>query len=532
MFHHHGDEGGGLKLVQHPEGEGYLVHLAGELHSLHCEDLFRDTVIHCKDGIVTMNRMIAGLIFQKIQHLLSLPDEMNLILPDVYNEEMGSVVAKFFEVNGRRIDEDIHDSDSFEFDFVKTELEESSPGVDVRMVIKEEYDVENNETPGKPKYKWSCYICKESFRYAEQLSAHALAQHDTDRPYQCSFCQFTSREKGQLLRHENTHTRAHEFSCELCGKTFLDARDLRNHQTVHSDERNMKCEHCEKSFKSYLYLNRHIKLMHNSSPGELFTCHICAKNFKTKDYLNRHDRKVHGDPKFYVCTFCGKNFKSASHRKDHEEIHRGEADAECEVCGSQVRKKNLERHMKTHSEDADFQCDICAKPLKTVEAFRSHMRSHELPFKCEFCEKPFSTKYSMKSHIVQQHLLKKERNKFKEDKPMIKCDQCNYQCSTTRYMKTHKAVKHDGLLHNCPECSFTTGDMGSLRSHKRAKHEGVVYNCDQCDFKSGYKNNLKNHKAVAHFTVDGLTAFPSMPKQLGDTVAANYVPKYWMDNVP
>merc|ERR1712179_652846 len=142
--------------------------------------------------------------------------------------------------------------------------------------------------------------------------------------------------------------------------------------------------------------------------------------FKTKDYLNRHHRKVHSNPIFYVCSFCGKNFKSASHRKDHEEIHRGEADANCEICGAQVRKKNLERHMKTHSDEADFTCDIC--------------------------EKAFSTKYSMKSHTVQQHLLKKETKspKSKEGKTMFKCNQCGYQCTTSKYMKTHQAVKHDG----------------------------------------------------------------------------------------
>jgi len=210
------------------------------------------------------------------------------------------------------------------------------------------------------------------------------------------------------MRHENTHTRANQVSCEICGKSFLDARDLRNHKTVHSDERNMQCEYCDKMFKSDLYLNRHVKLMHSNNPVGEFECKICQKLFKTKDYLNRHNRKVHGDPKFYVCSFCGKNFKSASHRKDHEEIHRGEADAECEICGAQVRKKNLDRHMKTHSDEADFTCELCAKPLKTIEAFRAHMNSHVLPFKCEFCEKAFSTKYSMKSHTVQQHLLKKE----------------------------------------------------------------------------------------------------------------------------
>ena len=122
---------------------------------------------------------------------------------------------------------------------------------------------------------------------------------------------------------------------------------------------------------------------------------------------------------------------------------------------------------------------------------------------------------------------------------MTKCDQCDYQCATSRYMKTHKAVKHDGLFHKCQDCQFTTGDLGSLRSHRRAKHEGVVYSCDQCEFKSGYKNNLKNHKAVAHFTVDGLNVFSksSFPKQsevsLDHGQGDNFsLPQYSLPKVP
>jgi len=516
-----------LRHSQHPNREGYFVHLAAELQKLHCNDLYHDTVFHCKDGKVFMNRLLTALIFPNLVDFsgFSYTDKIHFIIPVVLVNEMKASISNFLEVKDESFNslEEEFDSlgDGFESDMVKAELKES-PDADVNIDVKEECNDENSET-SPSKYKWSCYICKESFRFAEHLSTHALEQHNTDRPYQCSFCPFTSREKGQLMRHENTHTRANQVSCEICGKSFLDARDLRNHKTVHSDERNMQCEYCDKMFKSDLYLNRHVKLMHSDNPVGEFECKICQKLFKTKDYLNRHNRKVHGDPRFYVCSFCGKNFKSASHRKDHEEIHRGEADAECEICGAQVRKKNLDRHMKTHSDEADFTCELCAKPLKTIEAFRAHMNSHVLPFKCEFCEKAFSTKYSMKSHTVQQHLLKKEpsHSKSREPKPMFQCDRCDYQCTTNRYMKTHKSVKHDGLFHKCSECDFTTGDLGSLRSHKRAKHEGVVYSCDLCDFKSGYKNNLKNHKAVAHFTVD--ISDRSKPKDVKPLVESKYM---------
>jgi len=515
-----GGEEGLTQHLKHPAGDNYTLYLARQLHSVHTTGLYNDSVLHCQDGNISVNRLIIGLLYSNLatDEIFCLPNKLDLILTGVKIDEVGQELLEILGVDTFNNDENEDNAVEENLDerceegfvpgsMVKTELE-CSPDINVKLEVKNEEEgglAGGSQSTARFKEKWTCYICKETFRFAEHLTSHALELHNTDRPFQCSYCQFTTKERGQLLRHENIHTRAHQYSCDVCGKSFLDTRDLNNHKTVHTNERNMPCQMCEKSFKSDLYLHRHIKLVHSDSAGE-FKCEVCDKVFKTKDYLRRHTKKIHcADPIYFVCSFCGKNFKSASHRKDHEEIHRGEADAECDICGAQVRKRNLERHMKTHSEESEFQCDICAKPLKTAEAFKAHMNSHELPYKCEFCEKAFSTKYSMKSHTVQQHLLKKEADpsKVKVEKPMTKCDQCDYQCATARYMKTHKAVKHDGVLHNCQDCSFTTGDLGSLRSHRRAKHEGVVYSCDICDFKSGYKNNLKNHKAVAHFTVDG-----------------------------
>lgn len=492
--------------LKHPQCEDYTSHLLNQLLSLHREDVFHNTIIHLDDGNVTINRLLVGLLFPDVGviDVFNVPEKVDLFVSDICVEGFQSTLCILLNNESDKLYSENRSCVDFgnpvtAVDFVKPEILESSPDIHVKL--------ENNIFDSiDQKYKWPCYMCNQSFKRAEQLSFHAMEAHSTDRPYHCSFCEYTAREKSHLLRHERTHTRSNQISCQICDKKFLDSRDLNNHQTVHSNVRDMPCPHCQKMFKSELYLKRHVRLVHTSMLIGIFKCDTCDKSFKTKDYLNRHVRKIHKNPVLFVCSFCGKKFKSASHRKDHEEIHRGEGDAECELCGAQVRKRNMERHMKTHSETADYQCDICAKPLKTMEALRAHVNSHELPFKCEHCDKAFSTKYSMKSHTVQQHLLKQDDSqhqaKVRTKNKLIQCDICEFQCSTARYMKTHKAVKHEGLLHHCDDCSFSTGDLGSLRNHRKAKHEGVIYACNLCDFRSGYKNNLKNHKAVAHLTVD------------------------------
>ena len=57
---------GGLKHLQHTEDQGYYVHLAGQLHTLLCAGVYCDTVLHCKDGSVTLKRLITGLLFPEL----------------------------------------------------------------------------------------------------------------------------------------------------------------------------------------------------------------------------------------------------------------------------------------------------------------------------------------------------------------------------------------------------------------------------------------------------------------------------------
>ena len=90
MPHHQGEGAGGLKHLQHTEGQGYYVHLADQLHILHCAGVYRDTVLHCQDGSVTLNRLLTGLLFPHLANTMvcSLPDKVDLILPGAGVDEV------------------------------------------------------------------------------------------------------------------------------------------------------------------------------------------------------------------------------------------------------------------------------------------------------------------------------------------------------------------------------------------------------------------------------------------------------------
>ena len=48
--------------------------------------------------------------------------------------------------------------------------------------------------------------------------------------------------KGNLLKHDITHTREKPFSCEHCGKSFAHKYDIFIHQRTHTGEKPFSCD--------------------------------------------------------------------------------------------------------------------------------------------------------------------------------------------------------------------------------------------------------------------------------------------------
>ena len=80
------------------------------------------------------------------------------------------------------------------------------------------------------------------------------------------------------------------FSCQTCGKRFVQKGNLVRHQATHSEMKPFKCSIC---------------------PEERY--------FKTKDCLRQH-MVYHYEPKF-SCSFCDHISYTKSNLKSHEKTH-------------------------------------------------------------------------------------------------------------------------------------------------------------------------------------------------------------------
>lgn len=77
----------------------------------------------------------------------------------------------------------------------------------------------------------------------------------------------------------------------------------------------------------------------------------------------------------------------------------------------------------------NFFCVYCSKNITTDWYFKMHIAKHkgEKLFFCSFCDESFSNNYDMKKHITNQHTGQKE----------LRCDKCNYTCTSLTSFKSH-----------------------------------------------------------------------------------------------
>ena len=55
----------------------------------------------------------------------------------------------------------------------------------------------------------------------------------------------------------------------------------------------------------------------------------------------------------------------------------------------------------------------------------------------------------------------------------MRCDQCDYVATTTKYLHDHKQSKHEGVRYRCDQCEHVATINEYLKKHKQSKHEGV-----------------------------------------------------------
>lgn len=156
-----------------------------------------------------------------------------------------------------------------------------------------------------------------------------------------------------------------------------------------------KCELCEYSTKRRSHLMRHNRIHTNERPYE---CEFCDKRFSRKDHRDRH---IHTHMKMFAVQRLKRpqEFKHEEFRKSHESHYKARR-FQCYLCKKVVsRRRRLLNHMQEHT-SGRFPCSKCQKQFGSKVNLKRHMTVHDnlIGFQCSNCNRGFIHKTPWELH--------------------------------------------------------------------------------------------------------------------------------------
>ena len=276
--------------------------------------------------------------------------------------------------------------------------------------------------------------------------------------------------------------------CKICDATFKCSTTLGTHKFKVHHIGGEVCDQCQKVCSTKVALKAHIVSYHTSEP---VSCQTCGKMFANKHKLKSHELNSHGT-EIHPCPSCGKMFPSKQRLKVHEfSFHTGQS-FDCDGCEKSFKTKAvLEAHRLTH-EEASFLCTDCPERFRMQSSLNKHQHNNHgakvQMFKCQECEKDFFSKRYLQLHA-----------KTHQEKTKVKCELCEKVLSSSKVLTDHKRSVHEKIKRfSCNICGHKAYKKDKLNKHVQKVHSHVMETCLICDVevKHTYHHVISNHQDI------------------------------------
>ncbi|XP_078400522.1 zinc finger protein 507 isoform X1 [Cetorhinus maximus] len=349
---------------------------------------------------------------------------------------------------------------------------------------------------------------------------------NTERPYRCRLCHYTSGNKGYIKQHLRVHRQRQPYQCPICDHIAADSNNLESHMINHCKTRMYHCKRCSEAFYYKSQLRNHECEQHGLSdisstndentdrsrggetgstqeemlsPQKLYKCDVC--DYTSSTYVGvRNHRRIHNSDRPYRCSSCDFATTNLNSLKCHMRRHPQEQQVvqlleqyKCSLCGYVCsHPPSLKSHMWKHASDQNYNYEQVNKAIN--EAISQSSRSQEPQRKpsAEDVEEISPSPPSIHPLSMNSDKLVSTPEVIDlitdETKSPEKCQKLNSEINVSDTpgksgSQTRAGMEYCVLLFCCCICGFESTSKELLMDHMK-EHEGeiinIILNKDHC----------------------------------------------------
>ncbi|XP_028665509.2 zinc finger protein 507 [Erpetoichthys calabaricus] len=219
------------------------------------------------------------------------------------------------------------------------------------------------------------------------LSGNNLVEYipESERPYRCRLCRYTSGNKGYIKQHLRVHRQRQPYQCPICEHIAEDSKDLENHMINHCKTRMYHCKQCQETFYYKSQLRAHEREKHDLH--EALPSSSSAKESKapiSPSQDKSDDEELGSTQKVYKCDICDYTSSTYVGVRNHRRIHSSDKPYRCSSCDFATTNMNsLKSHMRRHPQELQavqlieqYRCSLCGYVCSHPPSLKSHMWKH------------------------------------------------------------------------------------------------------------------------------------------------------------
>ncbi|XP_035252108.1 zinc finger protein 507 [Anguilla anguilla] len=208
---------------------------------------------------------------------------------------------------------------------------------------------------------------------------------DSDRPYRCRLCRYSSGNKGYIKQHLRVHRQRQPYQCPICEHIAQDSKDLESHMINHCKTRMYHCKQCADTFYYKSQLRNHERDQHGLGDSTATLIPVTETTAAMEESEEKAaDEDACSVQKIYKCDVCDYSSSTYVGVRNHRRVHNSDKPYRCCSCDFATTNMNsLKSHMRRHPQEhqavqllEQYRCSMCGYVCSHPPSLKSHMWKH------------------------------------------------------------------------------------------------------------------------------------------------------------